>query len=172
MPIIEPEVPTERWHLGPEGRAAASELASAVTGPAYFVASDEPKAIETLQEMAEGLDVHTDRRFGEVRRPHVSSPDFDYHAVARGYLEGVRPEGWETHVEVAERFDAAIAHHAAIAADQNRSLVVGSHGVAPVIWLASRISLSPDPAGFWEKLTLPDIVDVDLQAGTAARRGR
>ena len=39
LPELEPEVRTERWQLGAEGRAAARSLRSLVAEPAYLVAS-------------------------------------------------------------------------------------------------------------------------------------
>ncbi|BCB75957.1 hypothetical protein GCM10022251_55390 [Phytohabitans flavus] len=98
------------------------------------------------------------------------SDDHDYRAVARAYVVGVRHHGWEAHGQVASRFDAAVARHAAVAAERGLTLVVGTHGLAPTIWLASRMSLVPTPAEFWADLRFPDILDVDLIAGTVSRR--
>ncbi len=69
-----------------------------------------------------------------------------------------------------DRFDAAVARHAALAAAGNQILVIGTHGLAPTVWLASRVSLDPDPAHFWAALRFPDVIDVDLAGGTASRR--
>ena len=79
-------------------------------------------------------------------------------------------EGWEPHAEVINRFAVAVARHAALAARESRLLVVGTHGLSATVWLASRITLKPDAALFWEQLRFPDLVDVDLIAGTASRR--
>jgi 2,3-bisphosphoglycerate-dependent phosphoglycerate mutase len=165
MPELVPEVPSQRWHLGAEGRAAAQALRPLLVGSAYFVASDEPKAVETLQELAGQLDVEMDPGFGEVRRPHVWSDDRDYRTTARAYVEGVRHDGWEQHDDVFARFESAVVRHAEIAAAQRRTLVVGTHGLAPTVWLSRRIRLEPSPAQFWAGLRFPDLIEVDLTAG-------
>ncbi len=168
MPVVEPAVSSELWQLGNEGRSAAKALRPRLAQPAYLVASDEPKAIQTLQELASRLDVATDPGFREVRRPHAWSAD--YASLARAYVEGLRHDGWEDHADVVGRFAAAVARHATIAAARRHPLVIGTHGLAPTVWLASIMPLDPSPATFWERLTFPDLIDVDLIGRTATRR--
>jgi len=168
MPVPDPDVPSERWRLGEPGRAAARALRAVLPPDAYLVASDEPKAVQTLQEAAGQPDVATDPDFGEVRRPYVWAADEDYRSVARAYVEGAAHAGWEPHAAVAARFGAAVARHAALAG--HRTLVVGTHGLSPTVWLAGVVRLEPSPAGFWQSLGYPDVVDVDLAAGRATRR--
>lgn len=162
MPEVDPATPAERWRLGPDGLAAARRLAPLVRRPAYFVASTEPKAFQTLCEVATDTMVVIDAGFAEVRRPHVRSAD-DYRAAARAYVGGERRDGWEPHEEVAARFEAAVVLHLAAAAD--RTLVVGTHGLAPTVWLAGRYRLEPGPEEFWAGLRFPDLVEVDLATG-------
>jgi broad specificity phosphatase PhoE len=167
MPHVQQDVPSDQWQLGDEGRRRARLLRPQLVVSAYFVASDEPKAVQTLQELADDLDVVTDRRFREVRRPSMWSDS--YRSMARAYVEGDRREGWEDHAQVAQRFAAAVAHHASLASAAGRTLVVGTHGLAATVWLASVVRLDPDPAQFWERLEFPDLIDVDRKNGTAAR---
>jgi hypothetical protein len=63
-----------------------------------------------------------------------------------------------------------VARHAALAAARNQTLIIGTHGIALTIWLASRYSLHPSTAQFWAALRFPDIIDVDRTAGTISRR--
>lgn len=168
MPIVQPDVPSDEWQLGDEGRRDARSLRSKLHEDAYFVASDEPKAIQTLEELANNAGASIDPGFREVRRPHFWSDD--YRAVARSYIEGVRLPGWEDHDRVAERFAAAVARHAILAAASGRALVIGTHGLASTVWLASIMRLDPSPAEFWEDLRFPDLIDVDLAHGMATRR--
>ncbi|MFI5892115.1 histidine phosphatase family protein [Actinoplanes sp. NPDC051513] len=73
MPVIDPETPAELWHLGPEGRAAARALAPLIAGSAaHYVSSTEPKALETLREIAPHVPIETDAGFAEVRRPRAT----------------------------------------------------------------------------------------------------
>jgi broad specificity phosphatase PhoE len=170
MPAVLPGVPAELWELGKDGRAAARALATAVPLPAYFAASDEPKALQTLQEMAGGELVIAEPGFREVRRP--SGWSHDYRDLARAYVQGASHEGWEPHAEVAARFERAVARHARAAARRRQLLVVGTHGLAATVWLASRMLALPDPGTFWAGLQFPDLIEVDLRAGPARRRPR
>jgi broad specificity phosphatase PhoE len=172
VPQIDPQTPAGLWQLGHEGRTAARALRPLLAQSAYYVASTEPKAIETLQEISGDPHMPTDPGFAEVRRPHRWSDEHDYRTVARAYVQGARHDGWESHEEVTDRFDAAVARHAALAAACNRTLIIGTHGLAPTIWLASRYFLRPGPAQFWAALRFPDIIDVDRTAGTVSRRPR
>jgi broad specificity phosphatase PhoE len=162
MPAVDPVVPSERWELGPEGRAAARALRPRLPSPGWFVASPEPKTRQTLEEVAD--EVAIEAGFAEVRRPYVWGDD--YRGIARAYVEGVHHDGWEAHQDVIARFDAAVVRHASIAAARNATLIVGTHGLAPTVWLASRYRLEPDPAAFWAALRFPDIIEVDLAAAT------
>jgi hypothetical protein len=92
--------------------------------------------------------------------------------MARAYVQGARHDGWESHEEVTERFDAAVARHTAFAAASNRTLIIGTHGLAPTIWLAGRYSLHPNPAQFWAALRFADVIDVDRTSGDVSRRPR
>jgi broad specificity phosphatase PhoE len=168
MPVVQPGVPGELWELGEEGRLAGRVLAAAAPQRAYYAASPEPKALQTVQEMSAGQVVIVDPAFREARRP--PSWTDDYRTRARGYIDGACLPGWEPQGEVAARFEAAISRHARIASDRRQALVVGTHGLAPVLWLASRLRLHPSPGEFWESLEFPDLIDVDLGAARAGRR--
>lgn len=169
MPDVDPRVPAHRWELGAEGRAAARRLAALIGGRVYWVASDEPKAEQTMHEMSGApAAVVSDSGFGEVCRPEVWTDD--YRATARAYVEGQRLEGWEPHGQVAGRFDAAVERHAAPATAHGATLVVGTHGLASTVWLSARLQLQPCAGDFWAALSFPDVFDVDLGAGTTCRR--
>jgi broad specificity phosphatase PhoE len=164
MPQIDPSVRSERWQLGDAGRAAARALRPLIPQPAYYVASPEPKAAQTLQEVAGDAEVGTDPGFAEVHRPFVDS---GYRALARAYVEGTCHDGWEPHEEVAARFADAVARHAAAAGQT--MLVIGTHGLAPTVWLARRFELKPSPGAFWAALDFPDLIDVDPVTGVVTK---
>lgn len=165
-PVVQPEVPPGRWELTGPGRAAARQLGP-LPGPGYYVASGELKALQTVQEMAPGHQVAVVPGFGEVSRPGDWSAD--YPQQARGYLSGAGPDGWEPAAQVIARFEAAVQRHARLAAARRQVLVAGTHGLAATLWLASRLPLDPDPAGFWASLRFPDLIEVDLHAGQLRR---
>jgi broad specificity phosphatase PhoE len=82
MPELDPQVPPDQWHLGPAGRAAARQLAAILPTHPYLVASEEPKAIETLREAATApsADVLIDPDLAEVGRPRQwLEPDVHRH---------------------------------------------------------------------------------------------
>ncbi|GIH16368.1 histidine phosphatase family protein [Rugosimonospora africana] len=166
MPAVDPEIPGHLWELGEEGRAAARALA-ALHEPGYYVASDEPKALQTVREMSAGRDVVPEPRLREVLRPHRWSDG--YRAQAHAYVDGVCHEGWEPHARVAARYEAAISHHARVAAARKQALIVGTHGLAPTVWLATRLRLEPTPADFWSSLRFPDLIEVDFVGGRVLR---
>ena len=56
-----------------------------------------------------------------------------------------------------------MVRHAAAAAERGQTLVLGTHGLAPTVWMASRYRLDPDPAQFWAGLRFPDIVEIELR---------
>jgi 2,3-bisphosphoglycerate-dependent phosphoglycerate mutase len=170
MPNVDADVPPHRWQLGVEGRAAAASLREALPDNAYLVASDEPKAVETIREIAGHRDIPMDQGFAEVRRRKFWKTDEEYRDLARSYLEGVEHPAWEAHQAVVDRFDAALTRNAARAADAGRALVVGTHGMAMTLWLASRKLIEPANTAFWEALGFPDLIDVDIAAGRAAVR--
>jgi broad specificity phosphatase PhoE len=167
LPDVRPDVPAEHWELAESGREAARALAGAVPGPCHYVASDELKAMQTMQEMSGGEAVVPEPGFREVRRPHRWADG--YREKARAYIEGVRHDGWEGHVEAISRFEEAMFRHGLIAAARQRTLVVGTHGLAPTVWLASRLPLEPTAADFWAGLRFPDVIRVDLVARRADR---
>jgi hypothetical protein len=105
MPAVQPDVPAEQWELDDRGRAASRALSAAMTEPAYYVASNEPKALQTLREMSAGQDVVPEPAFREVRRPHRWSDD--YPQQARAYLNGICHQDWEPH-------DAVVAFWASL----------------------------------------------------------
>jgi len=152
-------VPARDWRLGDAGRAAAKALATALPPNAYLVASDEPKAIETVSLASGGATVAIDAGFAEVRRPDAWT---DAHrALAAAYVGGATHAGWELQASVVRRFDAAVARHHEFATARHQVLVIGTHGMAMTLWLASRFVLAPDPVGFWAALAFPDVVVVD-----------
>ncbi|BEL04534.1 hypothetical protein Q0Z83_027250 [Actinoplanes sichuanensis] len=161
MPVLDPEVPPERWELDAAGRQAAESLKQILPANAVLVSSREPKARQTLEPTGQVL---TDVRFNEIARDEPY--DGDFRARRRAYLAGTEHPGWEPHRQVIERFDAGIRHWRTRAGI--RPLVVATHGMAMTLWAAATTDLA-DPIAFWDGLRLPDVYEVDLTAGTLDR---
>ncbi|MEU8816914.1 histidine phosphatase family protein [Actinoplanes sp. NPDC048796] len=153
MPTLDPATPPTAWPLSAQGRTAARALR--LPERAYLVASDEPKAAETLRYAVPGAPVHQDPGFGEVRRPPAWQPD--HRALARAYVAGTHvPDGWEPPAAVTARFSAAVERHLTRAG--NRTLVVATHGMALTCWLSTHALITGEPAEFWAALRFPDLV--------------
>ncbi len=166
LPLVEPTVPSAKWRLGPDGREAARRLAAALPARSFVVASTEPKARETGEEIgaANGLGsaLVADDRLVEVRGAHTWVAN--HRSLARGYVTGSVPVGWEETADVAARFGAAVS--AAVAAAQHRPTVLVTHGQAMTTWL--RVTgRCIDAGAFWESLTYPDAWSVE---GRSLRR--
>jgi broad specificity phosphatase PhoE len=164
MPQVDPATDPATWPLGADGRAAARRLSRRLPPGALLVASDEPKAWQTLDPDGE-RGVLRDARLGEVRRSEEFSDDF--RRLRRSYVSGAAVAGWEPRLEVARRFAAAIGAATGRAAG-GRHVVVASHGMAMTVWLAQTLPVA-DPGSFWADLRFPDALIVDLQAGTVTR---
>jgi broad specificity phosphatase PhoE len=171
MPEIDPDLPANRWQLSAAGRDAAQAMHAHLPADGYLVASDEPKAIQTLRDMSGNFDIPSNPGFAEVRRRQRWTTDEEYRAVARSYVDGTRHPGWEGHDDLVARFESALEYHAAQAAAAARPLIVGTHGMALTLWLASRGLIgATSPTDFWETLCFPEFIDVDLIAGRASVR--
>jgi broad specificity phosphatase PhoE len=167
MPEIRPHAPAERWELGGEGRAAARALAGALPRAPLTLASDEPKAQQTAEEVVAvcGGTLAVDARVAETWRPHVWDPEFP--VLAWEYVGGRRHDGWEAHDAVVARFDAAV--RAGLRASQGQPLVIVNHGQALTLWLHSVGGIRDAPR-FWSELWFPDAwrVEVRWEGGALA----
>lgn len=166
---VRPEQPSEQWHLSPDGRTAAEELASQACWPglARLYTSPEPKAIATAQRIAmrSGLPLSIEPALREVARPWTES---DYRALARGYLSGEPLEGWEPRgastLRIRSGIEAIISDHG------HADLGVVSHGLILTLFLATLLGLDgAASAELWEGIGLPDYAIVDPSAGKLIR---
>src|SRR5207244_5114943 len=69
-PLVDPAKPSQLWSLSDDGRQQARALAGQVAPlePAIIISSDEPKAIETAQILAD-----------ELKLPTEAAPDLHEH---------------------------------------------------------------------------------------------
>jgi broad specificity phosphatase PhoE len=168
-PQIEPDSPPPSWRLSDEGRAAAQALAGKLAHlrPAAFVASTEPKAIETAEILARasGLPVTSDPAFDEHRRdawPFEADPAAVTARVVRALTERAASiEGAEPGDVAAQRFAAGLAKYPA------RPLLVASHGTVLGLFLAAHFGLNP--VELWRGLALPEAFVLDADGRLIAR---
>jgi broad specificity phosphatase PhoE len=164
MPRKRDGVAPGEWRLGPEGHIAAAALAGWLRlpdPPMLVVTSPEPKAAETAAPLAEQFRVPLvlDERLREVERPWVGE---GYRLVARGYLRGEDPEGWEDRAAVIRRVDQAVTDaHAHV--DDAPVAVVG-HGLSLSLHVAQKLPSGFLAGQFWSRLSFPDAWLLDLDA--------
>lgn len=166
MPTVDPDADPATWQLSAAGRAAALQLVGLLPRGALLVASDEPKAWQTLDPTGDGEVVVKDARLREVRRTEVFSDEF--RTLRRAYVDGADHPGWESREVVAARIQACVEDHQAAAGE--RPLVVAGHGMSLTVWLTPTVGLR-DPGRFWASLRFPDLLRVDRQTGTIDRGG-
>ena len=164
LPEIDPAVPGRLWHLSAEGERRCILLAERLAdyGLVHVVASDEPKAVETAQIVADNLGVpcHTERGLHEHDRSNVSDLGRGafQQAVARLFEQPeVQVFGTETAVEARERFASALSD--VLIRHPTGSLAVVTHGTVLSLYVGRQASL--DPYTLWRKLGLPCFVVLD-----------
>ncbi len=167
MPVADPNQDPATWPLSEAGRRAAHALVEGLPNDALLVASDEPKAWQTLDPTGDGHTVIKDSRLREVRRPDEAFND-DFHVTRRSFVNGDDHAGWENRRVVAVRVQSAVDDYHVAAGD--RPLVIAGHGMALTVWICSAVGLS-DPGAFWAALRFPDLLLVDLPDGEIRRCG-
>ncbi|RMG99687.1 MAG: histidine phosphatase family protein [Chloroflexi bacterium] len=152
--------PSFTWALSEDGRSRCRTFAPLLSPytPARFVASTEPKAMETARLLAEFLQCswETAANLHEHSRRTVSwfakRTDFEA-AVARFFrLPESLVFGEETAVQAQTRFTHAV--HSVLASYPNDSLAIVTHGTVLTLFIGQfnpEISLFD----FWQMLTLP-----------------
>ncbi len=154
----DPEIPAAEWRLTATGRARCILLAEKLRSykPGRFIASVEPKALETAQLAAAALGVPCESAPGlhEHERPERAWLDpADFQAtIARLFAE---PDqlvfGSETADQASARFTGALT--AVLDRYPDQSIAVVTH--ATVLTLFAARTLGIDAFPFWCQLTMP-----------------
>lgn len=164
-PQIDPDRPTKTWRLSDEGRARCQLLAARLMTymPLQFVASVEPKALETAQivagqlnqplQSAEGLHEHERSSVGYLDRSA-----FEESVAAFFQKPNQLVFGDETADQCHARFVQAIAHLLTAYPDQNLAIV--THGTVLTLFVSRAVGIAPFP--FWKALSLPMLVVLSL----------
>ena len=167
-PEVDPQVASEAWRLGPEGRDGAKRLAERLAGHQFarLYSSTEPKAVETAQVVARTMDLSVaevedlcehDRR----RVPHMESREF-ISMVALLFKEpGRRVLGDEAADEAYARFGGAVDRLVAEAGEGGDVGIV-THGTVISLFAERRAGL--EPFGLWRRMGLPSYLV--LETGT------
>ena len=137
--VVDPAVPIERWGLDPTGVARASAMLDQPWVPevSRIVSSDETKALETAQILADRLGLRVEVRdgIGENDRSATGflAPE-DFERTADRFFaspqESVR--GWERAVDAQARIVRGLED--LLDAETARSTVVVGHGGVGTLW--------------------------------------
>ena len=165
-PFVIPGAPPEKWRLSDKGKEACVPLAEAIEplAPTVIVSSDEPKAMETSEIVAEHLGISHETAEGlhehdRSNVPHMRSGEF----ISYVELFFRKPHelvlGRETADTCADRFDRAVKD--ALAKYPCQTIAIVAHGTVLALFLAQRDRES-DGFHWWRKLGLPSYVVLSL----------
>lgn len=159
------QVSTHHWSLTEEGHARCATLAQRIQPypPAVIVSSEEPKAVQTAQAVAEILRLPTETESGlhEQRRetePYRTQAEFE--ARIRKLLENPSQLafGEETGDAAYQRFQAAV--DAILSRHPNQNVAAVTHGTVMTLFLARVAQV--EPFAFWQNLGMPAYVALSL----------
>jgi len=166
-PFVIPGTPPEKWRLSDKGKEACLPLADAIKplAPTVIVSSEEPKAIETAEIVANQLGVPHATAAGlhehdRSNVPHMRSGEFISYVELFFRKPHERVLGRETADKCAARFDQAVKD--ALAKHPDETIAVIAHGTVLALFLAARGDGDADGFGWWRKLGLPSFVVLSL----------
>ncbi|MXX15185.1 MAG: histidine phosphatase family protein [Gemmatimonadetes bacterium] len=165
QPQIDKTKSAPDWHLSDSGRASCIPLAEALRPykPDLLITSEEPKARETGQLVAEALQI-----------PYTLAPNFHEHD--RKGVPFISPETWHSIVKTffarpnALIFGNETAHQArlrftqaiekAVKTHPRKTIAIATHGTVISLFTAQKTRTN----GFdlWQQLNLPSYVVFDL----------
>jgi broad specificity phosphatase PhoE len=163
-PVVDPEVPSDEWGLGDEGKERATKLVDVLRpyAVAEMVSSTEPKAKQTADIIGSGLgcnvreveDLHEhDRR----NVPHMDTREF-ISAMAQFFRQPRRLLlGNETAEQAYKRFADAVD---GVIEAATGDVAIVTHGT--VIALFANRRSQEDAFMLWRKMGLPSIIVFDL----------
>lgn len=170
-PHIEIDLPASEWSLTPRGVASTQRLAAELMAlrPALIVASPERKALQTAHVLAGELNlpIEIDEHFSEqgAEAGQFLTDYAEFRALVRHHFD--HPDEvvlrQESSRAAADRFGAALDDRLRVLTPDDVPVIV-SHGRIMASWLASLTDT--EAWEIWTALRLPDLLDVDLDAGT------
>lgn len=171
MPTIDTLVAPPAWELSDEGREATKRLADELSDRriASIVSSREPKAAGTAKVLAAQLEMPWSIAEGlheHVRGPMPWRGQDKWHALLRRFFDN--PDelvfGEETATQARERFTSAIESVCLEVDPAAGALCIVCHGT--VISLFAARYLGVTPYSLWERLKLPDYVELEYSSAT------
>ena len=165
---IDPATPAKQWVLSAEGERRCLPLAEQLIPyhPDIIITSDEAKAIDTGQRVAEHLDIPWQIGRGLHEHERQNAPFFPtvdaFQAVVKRFFG--QPDrlvfGEETADQAHFRFAKAVTRCVALskcdAPGYSQTVVIVTHGTVLTLFVSRLFELEPYP--FWKSLTLPSFV--------------
>ena len=164
-PLVDPAKPSQLWNLSDDGRQQARALAGQVAPlePAIIISSDEPKAIETAQILADELKLPTEaapdlHEHDRSNVPHMRSGEFISHVELFFRRPNDLVLGRESANDALGRFENAIED--VLEKHPEGNVAVVSHGTV----IALFIEHHSDRNGFqiWREMSLPSFAVFEL----------
>lgn len=160
-PLVEPDVPADRWRLSQRGVERCGPLAERLGPhrPQVILSSREPKAVETAAAVARRLELPRLQADGlhehnRTNVPHMRSHEF----ISMVELFFRKPDelvlGRETANQARDRIASAVEK--ALQEHPDQTVAIVSHGTVIALFVAQH----SDRSGFelWRQLGLPSFV--------------
>ena len=173
VPEIEYDRPANTWKLSEAGRSRAQFLAEQLREfrPEVIVSSDERKAKETAQIVAETLQLSIEsiHELHEHDRSHVPFLSAErFRASVREFFQ--KPDelvfGNETANQAHARFYRTV--HSVLNTYRDKTVVIVTHGTVISLFV-SRLT-GVDGMALWNELALPSFIAMDLTSSTVIVR--
>ena len=166
QPVIEPDVPPERWRLAPEGQRDALRLADNLRrcAPTRIWSSREPKAMETARILAAALACPTATHDGlrEVTFAAGFLTQAEFGERVASFLAGEGDPAFEPYEEARRRIVGTLAE---ICRYEAGDIAVVSHGRILTVLLAELLGRRLG-ASAWRRIPMPGWTLIDLEHGT------
>ena len=157
LPDIQPDVPAKHWLLGEKGREQSLLLAERLRlyHPEAVITSEEPKAVETGEIVAERLDLPHRSAPGLHEHDITGEPYFDDPAAFEEAVKSLfdapdQRRFGESANEALRRFAPAVT--AALEPYPNENVVLVAHGRIDTLFVASHNDV--EPFAFWKSWPL------------------
>lgn len=160
QPVFDRDRPAATWELDPAAYDAVWALRDRLPHGASWYSSPEPKALQTAHLLTDTVvGVIDDLR--EHERDSTGWIDDFPDVVRRAFAEPDRPAnpGWEPLAACRARISAAVSP--LLGAHQDEDVVLVGHGTAWTV-LVAELSGEPPDLGRWEKLAMPDVIEVPV----------
>ena len=149
QPEIQPDVPSNRWALNEQGRQQAVHTAEQLRAyrPEIIITSEEPKAAETGQIIADALDLSCRSAPGLHEHDRTGVPYFDdtaeFETAVKRFFE--RPDkrvfGGESAADTKQRFVGAVQE--VLTAYPTQTVAIVAHGTVNTLFTQAFNPVSP-----------------------------